>query len=161
MTWTWLTIFGDWLGASRYAAHSICLTNDPVAVFSVVATNGAISLAYKAIGIGLFIAFRNPAYVYNLALIVLKEPFFIRLFSGFILWCSFTHDAENLTMFFGVYYLMIFVNLVTAIVSVATAARMMMIAWRPERYADVPSMPDAVRVDVWPKFASGNDKRKG
>lgn len=114
----WLDRLADVLGASRYAAHSLCLSSDAVIVNLYVICDMAIALSYFTIGGILYV---NRANVVRFLRWIFFDPRMLFLFAMFIMLCGSTHLTMTLTLYYGVYYLDVFARLATAIVSVATA----------------------------------------
>lgn len=109
MTWDQLL---DALGASRYAAHSLCLSTDPVMQFLYILANSSTAASYFVIGLALLLVRRLPeAY----------RPGLRYLFGGFIFLCGLSHTTYLFTLFAGVYRLDVVVQFGMAIVSVITA----------------------------------------
>lgn len=109
----WFNTLGDILGADRYAAHSICLTNDPVIMTVFLAGDVVTSISYFIMG--------TAFYVYR-ARIVAMSPEARGLYGAFIVLCGLSHAAKSLTLFVGIYRLEAMVVMAMAAVSAATAA---------------------------------------
>lgn len=106
----------DWLldlgGASIYAAHSICLTNDPVLKTLYVAGHMTTALSYFVIGATLF--------YYRVSTIRMSQGA-LTLYGTFIGLCGLNHTTITATMFWGIYRLDIIVVGLMAAVSVKAA----------------------------------------
>lgn len=115
---TWLDIL-DALGASRYMAHSLCLTSDPLIMILYVMADFSTFAAYFVIGLTLLYVARSvtrgrvPDFNYR--------PMTIYLFGAFIFLCGLSHLTMVLTLFSGVYRLDVFIRAAMAAVSVTTA----------------------------------------
>lgn len=107
--WNWLV---DALGSSRYSAHSICLTNDPVIILLYVVSDLTTAASYFLIGLTLYWS-RNATVSFS--------PVTRALFGVFIFLCGLSHFTETLTLFTGIYRLDVVVTGAMAAVSVATA----------------------------------------
>lgn len=113
----------DALGAASYAAHSICLTNDPVLIWLYAVHNLMIWASYAIIAVLNFLTkgrLAGPGYIG---------------FSAFIAWCGATHLTGTATLFWGVYRLDVVVVVATAWISASTAAYMIRewLKWRSAR----------------------------
>lgn len=89
----------DWFGASRYAAHSICLSSDPLVVNLYVASDLAIMWSYFVIG---GILLWHLGDVERFIRFLYHRPAAQGLFGAFILGCGSTHGTMTLTLFYGV-----------------------------------------------------------
>lgn len=107
----WTDIF-DVLGASRYAEHSICLTNDPIMVFLYSGADFFTFVSFSFIGLALLVPGSRAIFF-----VVRYRP----LFGAFILLCGLSHLTMVLVLFDGVYRLDVFVRVATAAVAVVTA----------------------------------------
>ncbi|WP_407523686.1 hypothetical protein [Methylobacterium oryzisoli] len=107
----WETIAGI-LGADRYAAHAICLTNDPIIMTVYIASDGMTALSYFVIGASLAI---------HRTVIAQFSPTAIGMYAAFIFLCGLSHLTMTLTLFTGVYRLDIAVRAAMAAVSAVTA----------------------------------------
>lgn len=105
----------DWLfNPSGLTAHGFCLTWAPGLIALHVAADAATGLAYFSIPIALaFVAVRRPD---------LKYGWVAYLFVAFILACGATHVMSIFTLWVPAYGIEGLIKLVTAILSVATAA---------------------------------------
>jgi hypothetical protein len=117
-------------GASRYLAHSICLTNDPVIIPLFLISDAGIGFAYYIIAGILYYSYSNKARVIKLVLIILNDRSFLKLFFLFILCCGLTHHSMLLTFWYGVYYLDAFTRFVTFVISAGTAIRVVLVIWQ-------------------------------
>ena len=118
----------DLFGASRYAAHSLCLSSDPIIIRMFVGADASIAMAYYLIAFILWRVHSDPLRIMRAVVVVMRDPIFIKLFAWFILGCGSTHLTEVLTLYSGVYRLDVLARLLTAAVSVVTAFRLIMIA---------------------------------
>lgn len=107
--WTWIL---DVLGADRYNAHSICLTNDPIIMTLFAASHLATFASYMVIGLTLVI-YANR--------IISMSSRVRALYGTFILLCGGAHLCEVFTLFSGVYRLELMFDTAMAAVSVMTA----------------------------------------
>ena len=107
--WNWLV---DALGSSRYSAHSICLTNDPVIILLYVVSDLTTAASYFLIGVKLF-WYRTATVSFS--------PVTRGLYGAFIFLCGFSHFTETVTLFTGIYRLDVIVTGAMAGVSIATA----------------------------------------
>lgn len=123
----------DLFGATRYLAHSICLTNDPIIIPIFIVSDGGIGIAYYVIAGILYFCYLNKARVIKLVLIILNDRVFLKLFFLFIMCCGVTHHTMLLTLWYGVYYLDVFARFVTLVVSVGTAIRVVYALWKSSR----------------------------
>jgi two-component system NtrC family sensor kinase len=139
-----LSEVADFFGASRYAAHSICLSSDQALVNLYVLSDGVIALSYYIIG-GILIA--NRASVVRFLRFIFFDPTMLTLFGLFIVFCASTHVTMLLTLYFGVYYLDLFAKLATAGISAATAYRTI-IAFYVEH--KLPSIVEALEIPEAP-----------
>lgn len=114
----WLSWLADILGASRYAAHSLCLSNDPFVVNLYVLSDMAIMVAYFVIG-GLLLF--NARDAERFIRFLYFRPAAQGLFGAFIFGCGLTHGTMTMTLYYGVYYLDLLVRAATGGISVATA----------------------------------------
>lgn len=143
----WLTRLADLFGASRYAAHSLCLSSDATVISLYVLCDVAIALSYFTIG---GILYSNRANVVRFLRWIFFDPKTLLLFALFILLCGATHVTMTLTLYYGVYYLDVFARLATAIVSVATAVRTVW-AFAYEHKA-MPTIVDALEIPEAPPY---------
>lgn len=114
------------LGGDTYFAHSICLTNDPVLIWTYALSDLTIWLSYMLIsGTLLLYLLLNRTNV--------RLSFY--LFAAFIMLCGLTHLTDTIVLFSGIYRLDIMVRIATAIVSGATAIQMIaqLISTYPEK----------------------------
>jgi hypothetical protein len=109
----WLTWLADALGASRYAQHALCLTNDPLLMILYVAGDLTTFLAYFVIGLVLISKKRH---------ILELSPTALAMYGAFIFLCGLSHLTETLTLFTGIYRLDVMVTAAMASVSAVTAA---------------------------------------
>jgi signal transduction histidine kinase len=95
-----------------YMPHGHCYLWQPALVWTMVITNLLIGLAYVSIALCLYVLVRR-----------IKLPFsaMFLAFGAFIFACGGTHFVEIYTLWFPNYWLSAFVNVITAIASVATA----------------------------------------
>lgn len=100
------------LGADRYAAHALCLSNDPIVMTLFAAANLATFASYLIIGITLAVY-----TIHVLSLVVVAR----RLFSTFCIMCGLHHLCEVLTLFAGIYRIELMVDMVMAAASAVTA----------------------------------------
>jgi len=107
-----LNTLADWLGAGRYSAHSLCLTNDPLVMAIFLFGDVITGTSYFIMGLSLMI--------YQ-ARIVRLSPTAFWMFGAFIFLCGAEHFAKSLTLFVGVYRLEAFVTAAMAAVSAVTA----------------------------------------
>lgn len=113
-----MTSFFSWLadvlGADRYAAHAICLTNDPLIIFLYVIGDLVTAASYFAIGTTLYIYQREA----------MKPSTFSRstrvLYGSFIALCGLSHFTDVVVLYTGVYRLDVVVTGAMAAVSAAT-----------------------------------------
>lgn len=116
----------NFLGADRYNAHSICLTNDPPIVFLYALSNFVIAISYFGISSSLY-ARRRALVDLNLAAKV--------MFAAFIWLCGVSHLSMVATLFAGVYFLEVTILAATATVSAVTAVYTVRSLWLPPRAA--------------------------
>lgn len=107
-----ITFAASILGADRYIPHTICLTNDPVMVWSYTITNLIIWVAYMVIGAS-FIARRRSGFRFR--------PLSLILFGAFVILCGLIHVTEVVTLFSAVYRLDLMMRIATAMVAATTA----------------------------------------
>lgn len=124
---------GNLFGATRYLAHSICLSNDPFIIPIFVISDGGIGFAYYIIAGVLYYTYLKKARVIRLVLIILNDRTFLKLFFFFIMCCGITHHTMLLTLWYGVYYLDVFARFVTFIASGGTAIRVGYTIWKSAR----------------------------
>lgn len=115
-----LNEIADLFGASRYAAHSLCLSSDPSVISLYVVADLTIMFSYLVIG-GILVA--NRSSVVRFLRFIFFDPPSLFFFGAFILLCGLSHGTMVLTLYYGVYYLDLFVRCATAGVSAATAYR--------------------------------------
>ena len=100
------------LGAERYAAHAICLTNDPVIIVPYQVGHVVTALSYFLMG-GSLLATRH---------IVIPMTLSIKaLYGAFIFLCGLSHAFDILVMYTGIYRVDLLVTMAMAGVSAATA----------------------------------------
>ena len=144
-----LHALADMFGASRYAAHSICLSSDPVVINIYRLTNLTIAFSYFVIG-GILIA--NRASVVRFLRWIFFDPVLLTLFGMFIICCAITHVTETLTLDYGVYFLDLFARCLTAGVSFATAMRT---AWAfAFEHKALPTIVEALEIPEAPPYES-------
>lgn len=100
----------DALGASSYAAHSICLTNDRLMIWLYAVHNGMIFASYMVLAAVTFLsrgAVSGASYV---------------AFAVFIASCGLTHLTSVAVLYLGVYRLDVAIVVATAWISATTAA---------------------------------------
>lgn len=102
------------LGAERYMAHSLCLTNDPPIMVLYIMSDGATWLAYMIIGTAWLL---DP----NALDVAKMRPATRILFGAFIFLCGMSHFTMILTLFSGVYRLDVMVRVLMGAVSTVTA----------------------------------------
>lgn len=107
----WVEVL-DLLGASRYAQHAICLTNDPLIMTVFVAGDLVTFASYFTIGLTLMLYHNRVVKFTGQARL---------LYGAFIFLCGLSHLTETLTMFVGIYRLDVVVTAAMAGVSAATA----------------------------------------
>lgn len=111
-----LDFFIKLFGGDTYYAHAICLTNDPVMVWSYVVSDITIWLSYMTIsGTLLLYLMLNRKNVHL--------SFY--LFASFIMLCGMTHLTNAMVLFSGLYRLDLMVRIATAVVSAGTAIQML------------------------------------
>ena len=114
-----MSVFLAWLadlfGADRFAAHSLCLSSDPVVIWAYDLTNLAIAWSYGAIALTFVL---NGRDVLHFIRFIFYRPASIWVYALFIAFCGIGHGTMSLTMHLGVYYLDLLVNFATAGVSV-------------------------------------------
>jgi hypothetical protein len=125
-----LTGLADLFGASRYLAHSLCLSNDPVVVPLFAISDLVIGTSYFLIAFALWFSINQKARIIKLALIILHDTAIVRLTWLFIVFCGSTHYASFLTLYFGVYYAQLLALLATAVVSLSAAVQIAAILLR-------------------------------
>lgn len=128
-----LSYLADLFGQSRYLAHSICLSNDPIIVPMFFVSDTSIGLSYYVIGGALYFCYQHKERIIRLALIILHDTQFIRLFFLFITCCGTTHITMAATLWWGIYLLDAFARFVTMIVSVLTALRVVAVIIKSHR----------------------------
>ncbi|RUV98334.1 hypothetical protein EOA88_00405 [Mesorhizobium sp. M5C.F.Ca.IN.020.14.1.1] len=104
----------NFLGAERYTAHSLCLTNDPLILTLYVMADGVTWLSYFAIGISLMLS----RHAFDIAK---ARPTIRLLFGAFIFLCGLSHLTMVMTLFTGIYRLDVMVRVAMGAVSVVTA----------------------------------------
>lgn len=109
MIWTDVA---DFFGASVYAQHALCLSNDPILMALYVASDMATAASYFVIGLTL---------LFKQAKGIAFSPAALKLFGAFIFLCGASHATMTLTLFSGMYRLDILVRVAMAGVSSATA----------------------------------------
>lgn len=137
-----LTQLADIFGASRYAAHSICLSSDRAVINIYILSDVAIALSYFTIG---GVLYANRANVARFLRWVFFDPKMLLLFSLFILLCGATHVTMTLTLYFGVYYLDVFFRVLTAFVSAATAIKTGKAFWYEKK---LPTLVEALEIPM-------------
>ncbi len=100
-------------GAGRYAEHAICLTNDPIMVWSYVTSDLVIWMSYMVIA---------GTLIWQRAHQVSMAPVSFSLFAAFIALCGITHLTDVLVIFSGVYRLDLMWRVATAVISAGVAA---------------------------------------
>jgi hypothetical protein len=108
---TWSDIL-NFLGAERYTQHSICLSNDPIALILYTGSDLTTFFSYFVIGGTLLIKQAKG---------IAFSPAALSLFGAFIFLCGLSHLTMVLTLYEGVYYLDIMVRALMAAVSAVTA----------------------------------------
>ena len=103
----------SFLGRNGYLPHGYCFTWSPGVLWSMVAADAAIAVAYFSIPLGIlvFVRKRPDARFHGVAL----------LFSAFIFACGITHVMDIWTIWNPDYGLQAMTKVVTALISVATA----------------------------------------
>jgi len=107
-----LNTVADWLGAARYAAHSICLSADPTIVGLFLAGDLVTAASYFVMGVT-FMVYRTR--------IIRMSPEARGLWGAFVFLCGLSHAAKSATLFIGVYRLEVLVVMAMAAVSAVTA----------------------------------------
>jgi hypothetical protein len=110
---TWMQTIADWLGASSYYGHAICLTNDQFIIGLYLLGDLSIWISYTIIGGSLALTFTGVMRLTRSATV---------LYGLFIFLCGLSHFTKSLTLFAGVYLLDLAVVLACAAVSSLTAA---------------------------------------
>jgi hypothetical protein len=108
--WSWLY---DASGADFYAAHSLCLTNDPIIMTLYAACDLTIFCSYVMIGITLLVYRRYTMRFSTQALF---------LYGSFIFLCGLTHLSKVGLLFVGAYRFDVVILAMTAGVSAVTAS---------------------------------------
>lgn len=139
-----LSQVADFFGASRYAAHSLCLSSDPTIIDLYVFSDLTIMLSYFTIG-GILVA--NRTNVVRFLRFIFFDPSMLVLFGLFIILCGASHGTMTLTLYFGVYYLDLFDRLATAGISAATAYRTIIAFYVEHR---LPSIVEALEIPEAP-----------
>jgi hypothetical protein len=120
----------DALGASRYLAHSVCLTNDPSLLFLFTLADMSTAISYFTIGLILLLVARmmlrsSPDEVAaHVRAFVLDRPrlvTYLILFGLFIAACGASHATMVLTLYSGLYRLDVIVRGIMGAVSLSTA----------------------------------------
>lgn len=107
---TFLQYLLDFWGAERYSQHSICLTNDPLMIWT-----------YTIADLTIFVSYFTISAVLVLSRRLRPEPVTFALFASFIMACGLSHLTKTLTLFTGVYRLDVLVVVATASISAFTA----------------------------------------
>jgi hypothetical protein len=131
-----LTQIADLFGASRYLAHSLCLSNDPVVVPLFAVSDIIIGFSYYLIAFALWYSINQKARIIKLALIILSDTKIVRLTWLFIVFCGTTHFANVATLYQGVYYILLLTLVATATVSLSAAFQIALILLRGQRDSD-------------------------
>ncbi len=108
--------------------HGVCLTWDPLLVWTLAASHLLVGLAYLAIPLALIIFIRRqPGLRFN---------WMFALFGAFILACGMTHFISLVNIWRPHYGLEALVMAITAVVSVATAASLLRLIPIASRFID-------------------------
>src|SRR5258708_5117258 len=101
--------------ATDFLPHLYCYLSNPGLVWTHVVADSLIGIAYLAISV-------TVAYVVYKARRDIPLPWMLLAFAVFILACGATHFVEVITVWVPVYIFSAAAKVVTAVVSVATAA---------------------------------------
>lgn len=96
--------------------HSHCYLRDPILTFGMAATSVGIWLAYMAISIALFKVRAIMSSSIGETLLTM-----LALFGIFVNMCGWTHFMKTVSLFWPWYYAELFVEAITALVSIYTA----------------------------------------
>lgn len=109
----WITAFANYMGAERYYAHAICLTNEPTIMALYVMGDGITALSYFVIGATLYFTRRNTHRI--------EMTRQIRTLYGiFIFACGASHLSDIMILYTGMYRLDVGITLAMAGVSAMT-----------------------------------------
>lgn len=113
----------------RFAPHGLCLLYDPWLIFSYVASNSLVALAYVLMPMAMLAVMREVRRASGVEFVPFRA--LVASFALFILFCGISHMTKILTIFVGgwAYLLDAGVDLATALVSLATCVSLM--ATRP------------------------------
>lgn len=104
----------EMFGHGKFMPHGFCLKWDPALVLVMVLANAGIALAYFAIPLALVVFVRKRRD--------LAYPWMFRLFGAFIIACGLTHVVKILTIYYSCYWLEAWIDALTAVISLVTAA---------------------------------------
>lgn len=109
-------------GAATYAAHAICLNNDPFMKLLFISGNAVIWASYGVMsGIFFYKLWTWDAVLHDGPLTIRFFKKAIMLYGIFISLCGWTHFFSIVTMFYGAYRLEVVVLMLTAGASAVTA----------------------------------------